>query len=422
MKNVVAWVNRSFAVYPDKMERFVYSLIFLFPIAGMSIRSWISSIFVFLVLLGLFMLQKERDKLLKPEKIFLWICVAYFAMFLVSSLVNGWGVAQTYYLGTELRFIFIIPVYLLLRRYPDCSVWLLRGAVVGGFVLFTQAYYDVFVMDRGTALGVYSKNIIGPLAVLIAFWGLYYIWLNYHLLKRWSILFILLSVLAALVTAGLSGSRGGYVGFMVTALACVMFFSKPRWMLASLAVITMVAVLFYQNSIIVEKGVNKAANEFQQYFQAEDHVADSSSRTSTGVRLEMLRTGLLVIRDNPILGIGPGNYNENIQTYIKQGKASPAIANYSHPHNTFMEVASSKGLLGLVTVLLLFYYPAFIFIKGYKQCKPTAVLGLIHVVAISVFSLTDHSVVLMNNYVSILLLGMVIFFSAHIRACKQHLS
>ncbi len=419
---MVAVLNKLFAAYPDKMERFVYLLIFLFPIAGMSVRSWISSIFVFLVLLGLFMLHKERDTLLNAEKIFLWVCAAYFTVFLVSSLANGWGAPQTRYLGTELRFLFIIPVYLLVRRYPDCSVWLLRGAIVGGFVLFAQAYYDVFVMNHGTALGVYSKNIIGPLAVLIAFWGLYYLWHNYHLLKRWSVLFILLSVLAALVTAGLSGSRGGYVGFMVTALACVLFFSKPRWMLASLAAISLVAILFYQNSDIVKNRVDTATTEAQQYFQAEDHVVDSSSRTSTGVRLEMFRTGFLIIRDNPIVGIGPGNYNESMQTYIKQGKASPEIAAYSHPHNTFMEVASAKGLLGLITVLLLFYYPAYIFIKGYKQCKPTAILGLIHIVAISTFSLTDHSVVLMNNYVSVLLLGMVVFLSAHMRACKQHLS
>ncbi|VAW96158.1 hypothetical protein MNBD_GAMMA23-569, partial [hydrothermal vent metagenome] len=332
------------------------------------------------------------------------------------------GSIQTHYLGTELRFIFVIPVYLLLRRYTDCSIWLLRGAIVGGFVLLAQAYHDVFVAGHGIALGVYSKNIIGPIAVLVAFWGFYYLWFNHRLLNRWFILFILLSVLAALVTAGLSGSRGAYVGFMVTALACVMFFSKPRWMLASLAVISLVAVLFYQNSGIVKNGVDKAVNEAQQYFRAEDHVADNSSRTSTGVRLEMIRTGFLFIRDNPILGIGPGNYNKSTQTYIKQGKASPAIGDFAHPHNTFMDVASAKGLLGLITVLLLFYYPAFIFIKGYKQCKPTAVLGLIHIVAISAFSLTDHSVVLMNNYVSILLLGIVIFLSAHVRSCKQHLS
>jgi len=422
MNKVVTWVNKPFAIYPSKMERLVYLLIFLFPIAGMSVRHWISNIFVFLFLLGLFTLRKNRDVLLKSEKTFLWICTAYFSMFIVSSLVNGWGSAQTHYLGTELRFISIIPIYILLRRYSDCSEWFIRGAILSGFILFAQAYSDVFVMGYDTALGVYSKNIIGPVGVLAAFFGLYYLWLHAKQLKPVFIFFVLLSVLAALITVGLSGSRGSYIGFVVTGLACVMFFSKPRWMIASLVSVSLIILLFYQNIDIVKDRTDTAVKETQQYFQAEDHVTDSSSGTSSGVRLEMLRTGMLFISDSPVIGIGPGNYNKNTQTYIKQGKASPAIANFAHPHNTFMEVTSAKGFLGLITVLLLFYYPAYIFIKGYKKCKPTAVLGLIHIVAISAFSLTDHSVVLMNNYVSILLIGIAIFLSSHIRACKKHLN
>ncbi len=420
MNKVVAWGLQPFNLYTDKMEQFVYLLLFLFPIAGMSVRHWISNIFVLLVLLGLYMLGKKRETLDKTEKVFLWICSAYFAMYIVASLANGWGAQQTHYLGTELRLLFIIPVYLLLRRYPDCSLWLLRGATLGGFVLFAQAYYDVFIAGHSYALGVYSKNIIGPFSVLVAFWNLYYLWTRRKTLAWPMIIYISLSVLAALMAAGLSGSRGSYVGFIVTGLASVMFFSKPRWMLLSLAGLSLVVVVFYQNSDVVRQGVDTAVTETQQYFQAKDHVKDPSSATSSGVRLEMLRTGLLFILDNPIVGIGPGNYNKNTHIYIEQGKASPAIAHFAHPHNTFIEVASAKGLPGLITVLLLFYYPAFIFIKDYKRCKLTAVLGLIHIVAISAFSLTDHSVVLMNNYVSILLLGMAVFFSSHIRVCKQN--
>lgn len=422
LKKIADWTYKPFLAYPDITERWVYVLIFLFPVAGMSVRHWLSNIFNALVLIGLFTLRRQREPLLKQEKVFLWICVAYFSMFIISALGNGWGELQTRYLGTETRFLLIIPLYLLVRRYPDCASWLLKGAVLGGFVIFLQAYYDVFIVGRPTAEGLYSKNIIGPFAVLTAFWCLYLFWQNksrYH----WStIVLIMFSVVAALVAAGLSGSRGGYVGFMVTGIFCIMLFSRPRWMVVSLLVISFTGYLFYQNMEIVQRGVNAATAEAQQYFEAQDHVKDNSSRGSTGVRLEMMRTGFLFLKDNPVIGIGPGNYLENARKYVKDGLASPAIANYNHPHNTFIEVASAKGLFGLLTVLLLFYFPVYVYIKGYKLCRSTAVIGLIHVVAISAFSLTDHSVVLMNNYTSILLLGMAVFFSSHIRACKQQVS
>jgi len=422
MDKIINWINKPFAAYPDITERIVYLLIFLFPIAGMSVRHWITNIFNLLVLIALFTLRKPREPLLKEEKYFLWICVAYFSMFIISSVANGWGEIQTRYLGTELRFLFVIPLYILVRRYSDCSIWLLRGAIVGGFFLFGQAYYDIHITGTSLALGVYSKNIIGPFAVIISFWSLYFIWKNFKVLNKPILILTLLSVSLALTTAGMSGSRGAYVGFIITGLACVMFFSKPRWMFASLAAISLIAFLFYQNSGIVKDGIDTAIIEAQQYFQAKNHTIDDSSHTSTGVRLEMIRTGLLIVHDNPIFGIGPGNYNTSTKRYIKDGEASAAIGQYSNPHNTFLEVATAKGLFGLLTLLLLIYYPTFIFIKDYKICKTTAVLGLIHIITLSAFSLTDHSVVLMNNYTSILLIGMAIFLSSHLRQCKQHLN
>lgn len=418
MEKIINWVNKPFAAYPDITERIVYLLIFLFPIAGMSIRHWITNIFNLLVLIALFTLRKPREPLLKQEKYFLLICAAYFSMFIVSSLANGWEKTQTYYLGTELRFLMVIPLYLLLRRYPDCSKWLLHGAILGGFFLFGQACYDVYIIGHSSALGIYSKNIIGPFAVLVGFWSLYFIWQNYKKLNKPALIFILLSITAAFTTAGLSGSRGAYVGFLITGLACIMFISNPRWMAASFIAICLSAFIFYQNINIVQNGVDNATDGVLQYFQAKDHTKDPSSTTSTGIRLDMIRTGILLIRDNPLTGIGPGNYNKTIQHYIKEGNVSPTLGEFSHPHNTFLEVATAKGLIGLLTILLLFYYPAYIFIKGYKVSKPTAVLGLIHIIAISTFSLTDHSVVVMNNYTSILLLGMAIFVAEHFRRCK----
>jgi len=412
------WSYRPLLVYPDWSARFVYVLIFLFPVAGMSIGGWLTNIFNVLVLFALFTLSKPREPLLRQERVFIWICAAYFTMFIVSSLANGWGTAQTRGLGTELRFLLVIPLYLLVRRYPDSTQWLLRGSILGGIVIFGQAYKDVFIDGQETAWGIYSKNLIGPFAVLIAFWGMYFLWQSRRRLHAVPKFLVISSVVAALGAVGLSGSRGAYVGLIITGLLCVMFFSRPRWMFASLAGMALTGVLLYQVAIVKNR-IDLSFTEVQNYLQAKDHSKDSSSATSTGIRLEMMRTGLLLIRDNPLLGFGPGNYKKSIKKYIAENRAHPAIGEHGYPHNAFLEVATAKGVLGLTTLLLLFYYPAAIYLRGYKTCKPTAVLGLIHVAALSAFSLTDHSVVIMNNYTSILLLGTVIFFSAHLRACKE---
>ncbi len=413
------YTYRPFLNYPDKLERFVYLLLFLFPIAGMSVRHWISSLFVLLVITGLFALGRKRAPLIQEEKIFIWICVGYVAVFFISSLVNGWGDPQYRYMGTEMRFLAVIPIFLLVRNFSDCTLWLLRGAILGGFVLFGQAMYDYFILKLGFANGIYSKNIIGPLSVITAFWCLYYSWINRSKANIYFHMMIIVSVVCALIAAGMSGSRGGYVGFLVTALFSVSFFSRPRWMLVGIAVTSFVALLLYYNIGNVNHGVNKAYSEVVNYYNAEDHVTDASSKTSVGVRLEMWRTSFMMFKDNIIAGVGPENFQASTKKYVDQNLVHREVQRFESPHNAFFEALTAKGIIGLIILLLLLYYPAYIYIRDYKTYKQTAVIGLIHIVLISSFSLTDHSVIVKNNYVSILLLGMAVFLSAHLRSIRN---
>ena len=414
------YLYKPFSVYTDKLERAVYIILFLFPIAGMSIRHWISTIFVLLALIGLFTLGKRRDALMKEEKIFLWICVAYMAAFIVSSLVNGWCKPQTHYLGTELRFLAVIPVFLLLRHYGDSAIWLLRGALVAGFVLAGQAIYDVFILKLPYANGVYSKNIIGPMGVLVVFWTLAYAWFYQKRLDKVMLGIIAASIVGALLTIGLSTSRGAYVGFVLTALACVLFLGRPKWMLMAATGSMIVAAMLYFNIGMVKYSVDNAYEETLAYVQAEDHVFDDSSSTSIGVRLEMWRLTRVFLRDHLVFGVGPGNYRKKMLDAAVDGEVSNEVINFENPHNAYLEALTSKGMLGLIALLLLLYYPAYIYIRDYKKHKATAVYGLIHIVAISAFSLTDHSVIVKNNYTSLVLLGLAIFLASHFKQRRNN--
>ena len=64
-------------------EKYVYVLLFLFPIFAVTVRHWVSNIFVVLSLSSLVLLylqRKQRTELLKEEKILLWAFAAYFGV------------------------------------------------------------------------------------------------------------------------------------------------------------------------------------------------------------------------------------------------------------------------------------------------------------------------------------------------------
>jgi putative effector of murein hydrolase len=196
----------------------------MLPVAGISVRHWLSGSFLILALWSLPQLFKKREQLLKEERVLLVICAALFAVFVISALVNGWTGLQTRFLGREIRFLLIVPIYLMLRRHPDTGAWLLRGAVIGALVILANSLYDVFILKKPAAEGAYSQLLLGPFAALLVFWVLTAWRLEDNRVFR---TLIPLSVAAALVSVALSGARGAYVGLLVLAAVCWQRYGLP---------------------------------------------------------------------------------------------------------------------------------------------------------------------------------------------------
>lgn len=401
-------------------ERLTYILLFLFPVGGMLFRGWLTNIFNVLFLLGLIYLLKRKLSLRKEERLFLIICTVYVGIYFISGLANGWGPMQTHELGTELRFWLIIPIYFLVREQRDSWRWLLYGSMVGILLIFIQSVYEVHWQDRTTAWGAYSKNLIGPFSALLGFWILF-LWYERNNLF-WKVMIVLLFVMAVLATA-LSGSRGAYVGMLIMLAGGMLLLIRMRWVLGVIILVIGFLAIIYQNSPIVHEGVNKAVISYNDYMRDPDIVHSKISDDSTMVHLEMWRASRYFFHDHPILGVGPGNFQAAAKKYAQEGKVNPAIADHGHPHNSFLEALYSKGIIGLISLLLLLYYPFYILFTTRRQSHSSANMGMLHIIGISAFSLFDASPILFNNYTSILLLGLSVFFSHHLNqvSAREHM-
>lgn len=397
------------------LERVLYALLFLFPVFGMLIKHWLTMVYNVLFLLGLYYLKKRKIPLTDFERNFLIICAVYVAIFLLSSVVNGWGGMQTRYLETEIRFIFVIPIYLMVREYPESWKWLLWGGLLSTGMVFFQSVYEVFFEDANLAEGVYSKVIFGPFSALIAFWVLS-LWRTSST-TGFKVL-ILIGFCLAIVSALMSGSRGAYFGILVMCITTLIIFVRTRSVIILGIFMLLVPYFAYQQISIVNNGVDKAVEQFNGYFSNNKSIIAVNVETSVGTRLEMWRAAKYFFPDNPFLGIGPGNYQVVAKKYAEEGKVNAAIAQYRHPHNAYLEALYSKGIIGLFSLLLLLYYPVYFMVKTIKISRNSAVLVMLHIFGISAFSMVEAAPILMNKYTSILLLGMAVFISYHMYQLK----
>jgi O-antigen ligase len=72
--------------------------------------------------------------------------------------------------------------------------------------------------------------------------------------------------------------------------------------------------------------------------------------------------------DNPLLGVGKGNYPERYQEYAVRTGITPSRQVYS-PHNLYLEVLAENGLLGVLIFGAMVYQMIFRPLYAYADLK-----------------------------------------------------
>jgi O-antigen ligase len=101
---------------------------------------------------------------------------------------------------------------------------------------------------------------------------------------------------------------------------------------------------------------------------------------ATRERLEMFEAGWNMVRDQPVLGLGPGLVQPAFAEY-RTGNAPPRIP---HLHNNAVQIAAERGLAGLLAygaILFVFALHAGWALGGRCEAERPAIVGCLMAVA-----------------------------------------
>ncbi len=383
-------------------------LLFLFPLAGNSVRSWTGGIFALLCITGLFFLGKTSGNLTKAEKLLLLIVLAVFAVFVISGLTNGWDYQQTKGLGVYVRWLLFIPIYLLIRDHSRSFFWLASGTVVASAVLFTQGIVDIYFNEFDRAYGAYgSPGLIGfqSLVFVITLVGAVKIYPN----NPKFLIFFALGLFAALASIFLSGSRSTYFAVLLL-IPCVIFIFTPlKKVSLSLSLFCVVAGLAYLISDFVADRVQSGLGEISNYLQ--DSNPASVTHGSVGSRLEMWKASLMIARDNPIWGVGWRNFEARSIPFVEQGLVSVSASHHPHPHNMFLEILVTAGICGLFVVVALLIHGARVARSSTLSSRISGNLLLVFILSFSLNGINEGGALAYGNALSFFLVYLAVLFS-----------
>lgn len=411
----------------SRTENGVYLLFLLFPVLAVVTSHWVSGLYGVIVITAITAYFRSRNKisinLHRYEKILFWLLVLNFVVFLISSTLNYPERFRFTRFEIELRIVLIIPVYMLLLRYPKSLKYFLIGAILSIIVNFIAALYEVHVLQLGLFGGTYSTLFSGPVTVLFLGMTVGFLLNKFGFKSKYIILTVLL-LAAGLTTIVLTQARIAYFSFaLVFFLICFFYFIGWTKIVSVLGLIFLIAAVVYSSDSIQNR-LDVAYKEIQTYYVEENTARPefNLAPSSVGTRLEMWRATPLFLQDTPFFGIGNGNYHKVMTKYVEQGKIHPTVLNHGHAHNAFVNALFNKGLAGFLLVCLIMFYPLYIYIRTYRLNPMSSRLGIIMISTIFLISLNAPAPFYKGNFVAIYMILTVLLFSYHMQHIRNKLS
>lgn len=335
--------------------------VFLFYALNQSIPSGYSYGAGLLLLLSLFNLSNRPWSALNAQdKSLIWILLAVFGTGVLSYIAHGNALRE---LDTSSRFLLVIPVFLLLIKWPPRAQWLWAGMAVGGYSsagvaiwqLYGMGLSDVDGLTNGVRYGAIS-TMLGILCVAGLVWThqntAKYVWL-------WRLL-LSLGALGAWYGSLMSGTRGAWIALpVVFMLFCLGLFNKRNLLKATIVSAGLVLVLGTWISTTpnnpVKAGYRNAVVDISDFFERGIVTGSISGRFA------VWNAALTNIPNKPLLGWGVAEYRKQLNEQIERNVVDPYVVELSHTHNLYLETLLYKGAVGLLAILALFALPFWYF-------------------------------------------------------------
>lgn len=320
-------------------------------------------IFYGLALVGIvsFFRHSLSPRFTEQEQTGFLILLVFFLVSLLTYWINGMpGRGASFVEGRHAKFLLVIPVYVFFRSFSLSTVtlWLLATSV--SLCLFLVALFDLNTIGGfgwpGRASGAASPLIFAVLAVtmlsvIIAFRDT---WAE----KPWPRNVARLGLLSGLTALFLSYSFSIWPAFVLIVIMYVLSRVKRlkiRHILQILVALIFVSFVLYQLPA-VSKACGKLMADYLAYTQSEE-LADASHNTDIGIMLENWRAAFAMIKDSPLLGVGPGGYEAMIAQFVDKGGWAESINGVKGPNNVYLSAFATRGVFGFITTVLLMLAP-----------------------------------------------------------------
>ncbi|QGZ39509.1 O-antigen ligase family protein [Pseudoduganella flava] len=264
--------------------------------------------------------------------------------------------------------------------------WGLIGGAIGGAVV---AGYQRWIVGIDRPGGQMNAITFGDIVLCLGLMSLAGV-LDFRGRQR---IWPALGVVAGLVGTVATGTRGGWVAIVFSALLFLKYGHYLRGKFAKAAAV-LVAVLMLGAYWVPQTGVSERLG--QGVSDVRTYFSGGSAYTNVGVRLELWKGAAMLAANHPWSPSGPDQVKMELRALVDAGVLQPFVLEAEHFHNDALQALVYGGVIGLLcwfgTLLLPFLF--FLRMLGTHESAPPgliapALAGLLLVLSYFSFGLTE---------------------------------
>jgi O-antigen ligase len=373
----------------QKYSTIVNTLLFLFPISLLGVKSLGDLVLALLMLMGIYIAYTDKINPFKqPElKLVSWLSVAYYTVIILSISLSGKGLELLHYADRDLAFLFT-PLIALAIYKADIDFNRLILAIklslimIGGYILYQHLVNGV-ITDWRLSLG------ITPTLTLIM---LVFSWINISHENKYNLLLTAISSILALSLIILAERRSTFLVLIILSVLFIFLNSKSTIGKNRNNIFAIVLTLICASLLLAQPNlINRLSMAVENV--KEWTTGDKVTYSSTETRLEMYKGGLLAAKEKPIFGHGYRNTTGPASRFIHNQNLARTMSTHSHLHNTFINTLVFGGIISLIVVLALLLLPLKKFWHAFKLKENSnikyASLGILLMSGYTILSATN---------------------------------
>jgi len=316
----------------------------------------------------------SRDELQLFSAFIVYVVIALFSFLFITEAEHAYRKLDKY-----LLFLWAIPLYAVLKNNKNLSV-ILRSIVptIAIVICLAAIISSVFLKQPRAMFYTANPLFFGYIAAVFSIFSL----ILTRTTTNKSLYYF--GAISGVVACILSGTRGALLGWFVGFI--MILFSSGYLPSLTKKVLLMSLLAFAVALSFVPDYTQRISSSYKTIMNFEKY-----HNTSTGVRFQMWKASFEIFKQNPLLGVGIGAYQKEIHKMAVDDKSMKYMSRFDHPHNTFISSLVNTGLIGLFSLLLVFYIPFQYFYRHAKKLPqdPFVRMGIVFVSMMAVFGMTE---------------------------------